>query len=259
MVNTFAGKTVVITGSSSGIGAGVAVEFAKLGANIVLTGRNVEQLKSVKDQCLKAGRKENQVTYVAGEITDQKCQTDLIETALKHFKQIDILINNAGMAVAMKSVLETSIDAYDRTMDVNLRSAVKLSLMALPHLVKTKGNIVNISSILGLRPSTGTMAYCISKAGMDMMTKSLAFEMAPHGVRVNSVNPGVIPTGIARDLDVKADEFFETTKKLHPMGRNGEIKEISDAIIFLASSNSGFITGQLLCVDGGVTISGVAF
>jgi len=137
----------------------------------------------------------------------------------------------------MNPVLENKMDIYDRTLDVNLRSAVSLSTLTLPHLIKTKGNIVNISSVAGLRPSTGAMAYCISKAGMDMMTKSLAFEMAPHGVRVNSVNPGVIPTNIFREMNqdqdqAAKDKMLEQVKKLHPLGRNGEVKETSDAIIF---------------------------
>jgi len=261
MDKNFADKTVIITGSSSGIGAGVAVEFAKRGANLILTGRNVDQLNNVKNQCIEAGLKENQVVVVAGEITEEKCQTELIENALKNFNQIDILVNNAGTIVS-KPALETSMEIYDRILDVNLRAAVSLSVMALPHLIKTKGNIVNISSVAAKRPSAGNMCYCISKAGMDMMTKSLSFEMAPHGVRVNSVNPGGVPTNIFREQHStleKRDALLKKLAKLHPLGRNGEVHEVCDAIIFLASNNASFITGQLLCVDGGATTGGVSF
>jgi len=119
-----------------------------------------------------------------------------------------------------------------------------------------------MSSIAAWRPMTGNMGYAMSKAGMDMFTKSLAFEVAPHGVRVNAINPGVIPTNLSRDSKVPKEQMEQVRQmmtKLHPLGRVGQVKEVVDAIIFLASDKSSFITGQLLAVDGGAGLGGVSF
>jgi NAD(P)-dependent dehydrogenase (short-subunit alcohol dehydrogenase family) len=260
MSTCFKGKTVLITGASSGIGQGAAIEFAKHGANLVLGGRNVDQLKETKNQCIKAGLKENQILWVAGDIAEQNIQKQLVDTAINTFNQLDVLVNNAGLVISTP-VLSFNIEDFDRVHNVNLRATVALSMLALPHLIKTKGNVVNISSIAAWRPFTGNISYAMSKAGMDMFTKSLAFEVAPHGVRVNSVNPGAIPTNISRDR-IPADQLeerYKSLEKLHPLGRNGEIKEVVDAIIFFASDKSTFVTGQLLGVDGGAGLGGVSF
>jgi len=256
----FKGKTVIITGASSGIGQGAAVEFAKHGANLVLGGRNVDQLQETKNQCIKAGLKENQILWVAGDISDQNIQKQLIDTAINSFSQLDVLVNNAGLVIATP-ILNFNIEDFDKVHNVNLRATVALSMLALPHLIKTKGNVVNISSIAAWRPMTGNLSYAMSKAGMDMFTKSFAFEAAPHGVRVNSVNPGVIPTNLGRDR-VPADQKearYQALGKFHPLGRCGEIKEVVDSIVFLASDKSTFVTGQLIGVDGGAGLGGVSF
>jgi len=255
----FKGKTVLITGASSGIGQGAAVEFARHGANLVLGGRNVDQLKDTKNQCVKAGLQEKQVVWVAGDIVEEGVQKQLIDAALNTFNQIDILVNNAGMVISMP-ILNGNMEDFDKVHNVNLRSAITLTLMALPHLTKTKGNVVNISSIAAWMPITGNLAYAVSKAGMDMFTKSLAFEVAPQGVRVNSVNPGVIPTNINRDRfpPEQVEARYKMLGKLHPLGRCGEVKEVVDSIIFLASDNSSFITGQLMAVGGGCQLGGVS-
>jgi len=256
----FKGKTVIVTGASSGIGQGAALEFAKHGANLVLGGRNVDQLKETKNQCIKAGLKENQVVWVAGDIVEEGVQKQLVDAALNTFNQIDVLVNNAGLVIST-NILAPNIADYDTVQNVNLRAAVSLTLMALPHLIKTKGNVVNISSIAAWLPITGNLAYAISKAGMDMFTKSLAFEVAPKGVRVNSVNPGVIPTNINRDRVPKEqlEQRYNMLGKMHPLGRCGEVKEVVDSIIFLASDKSSFITGQLMAVGGGCQLGGVSF
>jgi len=256
----FKGKTVIITGASSGIGQGTAVEFARLGANLVLGGRNVDQLKETKNQCCKAGLQEKQVVWVAGDIAEEGVQKQLVDAAMNTFNQIDILVNNAGILNSMP-VLNFKMEEFDKIHNVNLRAAISLTLMALPQLIKTKGNIINISSIGAWMPITGNMAYAVSKAGMDMFTKSLAFEVAPQGVRVNSVNPGVIPTNINRDR-VSAEQMeprYKMLAKMHPVGRVGEIKEVVDSIIFFASDKSSFITGQLMAVGGGCQLGGVSF
>jgi len=256
----FKGKTVIITGASSGIGQGAAIAFAKHGANLIIGGRDVNQLQETKNQCIKAGLKENQVVFVSGDICDEHVQKHLIDAAINTFNKLDILVNNAGMVISTP-VLNTKIDDFDKVHNVNLRAAVSLTLMALPHLIKTKGNVVNISSIAAWRPLTGNLAYAMSKAGMDMFTKCLAFEVAPQGVRVNSVNPGVIPTNLSRDRvsPEQREQRYAMMGKLHPLGRCGEVKEVVDSIMFLASDKSTFVTGQLIGVDGGAGLGGVSF
>jgi len=254
----FKGKTVIITGASSGIGQGTAVKFARHGANLVLGGRNVDQLKETKNQCCKAGLLEKQVVWVAGDIVEEGIQKQLVDTALNMFNQIDVLVNSAGIR-NVTPVLNFKMEEFDKNHNVNLRSAMSLTLMALPHLIKTKGNVVNISSIGAWMPIIGNLAYAVSKAGMDMFTKSLAFEVAPQGVRVNSVNPGVITANVNRDL-VKPEQMdpkYKFLAKMHPVGRCGEIKEVVDSIIFFASEKSSFITGQLMAVGGGCQLGGV--
>jgi len=262
MSGCFKGKTIIITGASSGIGQGAAVEFAKQGANLVLGGRNVDQLKETKDQCIKAGLKENQIIWVAGDIADQKIPQQLVDAAINTFNQLDVLVNNAGIVISTP-VQSFNIEDFDKVHNVNLRATVVLTLLALPYLIKTKGNVVNISSIAAWRPFTGNMSYAMSKAGMDMFTKSLAFEIAPQGVRVNSVNPGAIPTNISRYRGIvtaeQKEERYKLLEKMHPIGRNGEIKEVVDAIVFFASEKTTFVTGQLLGVDGGAGLGGVSF
>jgi len=260
MADCFKGKTVIVTGASSGIGQGVAAEFAKHGANVIIGGRNTSQLEETKSQCIKAGLKENQIVLVPGDITEDHVQQQMIDAAINHFHHLDILVNNAGMVIATP-LLNTNIGDFDKVHDVNLRAPISLTLKALPHLIKSKGNVVNLSSIAAWRPMTGNTAYAMSKAGMDMFTKCLAFEIAPEGVRVNAVNPGVIPTNLGRgygdrpEAEVKAQ--IAAMGKLHPLGRVGQVKEVVDAILFLASDNSTFVTGQLIAVDGGAGLGGV--
>jgi NAD(P)-dependent dehydrogenase (short-subunit alcohol dehydrogenase family) len=262
MAHCFTGKTAVITGASSGIGQGVAIGFATHGANVVLGGRNTSQLEETKSQCIKAGLKENQVVLVPGDITQDNVQQQMIDAAMTHFHQIDVLVNNAGMVISTP-VLNTNIGDFDKVHDVNLRAPISLTLKVLPHLIKSKGNVVNLSSIAAWRPLTGNTAYAMSKAGIDMFTKCLAFEVAPEGVRVNAVNPGVIPTNLGRNTqgydpsDSQAQARFAALGKLHPLGRCGQVKEVVDAILFLASDHSTFVTGQLLAVDGGAGLGGV--
>jgi len=259
--SSFKGKVVLVTGSSSGIGAGIAEEFAKQGANLILTGRNVDGLKETKNKCLKHGLKESQIVLVDGELTDNEVPKKLIDAAIATFGQLDVLVNNAGMTLSQPA-MELTMDGFDKIHNVNLRSTVAITLLALPHLVKTKGSVVNISSIASYRPVTGAISYCVSKAGMDMFTKSLAFEMAPQGVRVNSVNPGGVPTNIGRDHNMTEEEKAARWKGamgMHPIGRLGEVKEIADAVVFLSSERATFITGQILSACGGLGIGGVKF
>jgi len=255
------GKVAVITGASSGIGAGIALEFARNGANLVIGGRNAEQLQETKNKCIQAGLKENQVVSVVGDVAEERIVKEFVNAAITNFNQLDIVVNNAGFSIPT-TALEGKIEDFDKVHNVNLRAAIAITLDALPHLIKTKGNVINISSVCSWVPIIGSLAYCVSKAGLDMFTKSLAFEVAPQGVRVNSINPGGVETNIMRTMNMTPDqskEMWEGFGKFHPIGRIGNVQEIADSALFLASDKATFITGQILAVDGGVGLGGVKF
>lgn len=175
---------------------------------------------------------------------------------------MDILINNAGFAIP-GSVETTKMKDFDSIMATNVRGTFLLTQLAVPHLISTKGNVVNVSSTAGLRQFENLLAYCMSKAALDQFTRCVALELAGKGVRVNSVNPGAIDTNPHENLGNEKNPpeqvaALEAFGKLHPLGRVGKLKEIVYAIATLASENANFITGVTLPVDGGMTIKSPA-
>ena len=243
------GKVALITGASSGIGAATAKLFSKLGATLALSGRNVENLEKVAKEC-EGAKKPLLIKADLGIEEDTKL---VLDKTISELGKIDILINNAGV-LEMGTIENTSLEQYDRVMNVNLRAVYQLTMLATPHLIETKGNIVNVSSVNGIRSFPGVLAYNISKAGLDQFTRCVALELAPKGVRVNSVNPGVIITELQKRgglNDEAYSNFLERSKQTHALGRPGNVDEVAEAISFLASDNASFTTGCNLPVDGG--------
>lgn len=249
---SFLGKVVLVTGSSSGIGAATAVHLSKLGAILSLTGRNVESLNKIAQECQKAeGSKKPFV--VPGDLNNEKDVENIIASTVKEYGKLDVLINNAGI-IEMGSIENTSLEQYDRLMNTNVRSIYQLTMLAVPHLIKTKGNIVNVSSVNGIRAFPNVLAYCVSKAAVDQITRCTALELAPKQVRVNSVNPGVIVTNLQKRgglSDEAYQAFLERSKETHALQRPGQPNEVAEAIAFLASNAASNITGVTLSVDGG--------
>uniref|UniRef100_A0A1I7RL59 3-oxoacyl-[acyl-carrier-protein] reductase FabG n=1 Tax=Bursaphelenchus xylophilus TaxID=6326 RepID=A0A1I7RL59_BURXY len=186
---------VLISGASSGIGRSTALELAKLKWRLSLSGRNEEAMAAVVKECKKTGATD--VTTTVGDLRDDEVAKDFVDHTLQTFGRIDSLVNAAGILVN-GTVEDSSLTDYDKQFDVNVRSIIALTKYALPHIIKTKGTIVNVSSVAGTNAFPGVTYYCMSKAALDQFTKCLALEMAPHGVRVNSVNPGVIVSNIHR-------------------------------------------------------------
>ena len=248
------GKVTLITGASSGIGAATAVLFARLGANLVLSGRSEANLQHTADECVRSRPTGAEPPLLV--IADMCSEADvarLVDTTIKKFGRLDILVNSAGI-IEFGSIETTSLEQYDRMMNVTVRSAYQLTMLCVPHLIATRGNIVNVSSVTGTRSFPGVLAYCMAKAAVDQMTSCTALELAAKGVRVNSVNPGVIATGVHKRGGLSDDafaKFLEHSKTTHPLGRVGDAEEVAQAIAFLASSNASFITGEHLHVDGG--------
>ena len=248
----FKGKVVIITGASSGIGSATSEHFAKLGASLVLTGRNIENLQKVSDKCASF---ENAVTplILQLDISIDSDNIKLIEETIKKFGKIDVLVNNAGILLS-GSIEDSTMEDYDNIMNTNVRSFFHLTMLAVPHLIKTQGNIVNLSSVAGSRSFPNILAYCMSKAAIDQFTKCTCLELAPKKVRVNAVNPGVIITDIHSRSGMDEDSyaaFLEKCKQTHALGRAGEASEVATVIAFLASDAASYVTGACIPVDGG--------
>ena len=250
MENGFANKVVLVTGATSGIGRAVAFRFAESKASVVALGRKVEALREVQSAVEKAA---GHALAIAADVTNETEIQHAMGGAIAKFGRLDILVNAAGH-ISNGSIENTSLDAWDAMMDVNLRAVFHLMQLATPHLIKTKGNIVNVSSVTGLRSFPGVLAYCVSKAGVDQLTRCAALELAPKGVRVNAVNPGVVVTEIHKRggmSEADYQQFLERSKTTHPLGRVGDPREIAELVFFLASEKASWITGATYSIDGG--------
>jgi len=176
-----------------------------------------------------------------------------VAAAVSAYGQLDILVNAAGI-IGSGTLESTSDDDWQQMMRINVDTVFQLMRAAVPHLKTTRGSIVNVSSVTGLRAFPGVLAYCVSKAAVDQLTRCTALELAPAGVRVNAVNPGVVVTELHRRAGMDDDTyagFLEHSKQTHPLGRVGAPEEIAACVLFLVSEYSGWITGETISVDGG--------
>lgn len=243
-------KVALITGASSGIGAACAKLFSNLDASLVLNGRNESSLNKISLECNKSSK----LIKVIGDVSEDDTLRRLVDETIKSFGKLDILINNVGFTRGSASIETLKLDDFDQVMRVNVRSIVALTQLCLPYLEASKGNIVNVSSVSGTRSFTNILAYGISKAALDQFTKSTALELSPKGIRVNSVNPGVIVTNFHLRSGYSNEQYkayIEGCKKTHALGRVGTADEVAQTIAFLASDAASFITGELVHVDGG--------
>lgn len=247
----FTGKVVLITGASSGIGAATAIQFAKSGAKLSLTGRNKENLLKTVSECEKVSGDKPFITL--GDISVESNTENVLKSTVDHFGQLDVLVNVAGM-MEIGSIENTSVEQFDRVFNVNVRAVYHLTMLAVPHLVRTRGNIVNICSLTGVRSFPGALSYGMSKAAVDQFTKCVALELANKQVRVNCVSPGLIVTELHRRAGMDEERYqtlLEKSKLTHALGRPGLPEEVANAILFLASDGASFLTGVNLSVDGG--------
>jgi NAD(P)-dependent dehydrogenase (short-subunit alcohol dehydrogenase family) len=249
-MNNNSTRVVMVTGATSGIGRAVANRFASASDCVIAVGRNPLILKEVAAEIAAHGA---QAETVALDVTNEANVGNSFEQAIARAGRLDVLVNAAGH-IASGTIENTSLAAWDAMLNVNLRSVFHLMQLAAPHLIKTKGNIVNISSVTGLRSYPGVLAYCVSKAGLDQLTRCAALELAPKGVRVNAVNPGVVVTEIHKRggmSEADYEKFLEHSKTTHPLGRVGNPSEIADLVFYLASESAGWITGATYQIDGG--------
>jgi NAD(P)-dependent dehydrogenase (short-subunit alcohol dehydrogenase family) len=250
MAGELEGSAALVTGATSGIGRATALRFAEEGARVALVGRDVGHLKEVAAEVAARG---GEAVEIQADVTDESDARRAVETAVQHLGGIDVLVNAAGI-LASGTVETTPLAAWDAMMNVNLRSVFHLMQLAAPHLEKRHGNVVNVSSVTGLRAFPGVLAYCVSKAGVDQLTRCAALELAPKGVRVNAVNPGVVVTEVHKRGGMGEEQyaaFLEHSKTTHPLGRVGAAAEVADLILFLASDRAAWITGATYSIDGG--------
>lgn len=248
----FDNKVIVITGASSGIGAAAALLYAKQSAKVVLVGRNEESLNKVAKQCEDA-RGIKPLTIKA-ELSQDDDVKNIVTKTINTFGRIDVLVNNAGVGV-QGGILD-GVELLDRAIATNLRAVYHLTSLAAPHLIKTKGNIVNVSSVAALRPIKDVhyLPYCVSKAGLDQFTKCLAVELGRQGVRVNSVNPGGTNTPFAETAGFtkeQVSELYKSRSSLYPLGKMAESEEVADLILYLSSDRARSITGSIYVIDNG--------
>ena len=244
------GRVALVTGATSGIGRAAALRFAEAGARVALVGRNREALRGVASEIV--GR-DAEALEINANVTVEADAERAVNEAVGRFSRLDVLVNAAGI-LSNGTIETTTLAAWDEMLNVNLRAVFQLMQLAVPHLEATRGNIVNVSSVTGLRAFPGVLAYCVSKAGLDQLTRCAALELAAKGVRVNAVNPGVVRTEVHRRGGMSEENytaFLEHSKKTHPLGRVGEAREVAELIFFLASERAAWITGATYSIDGG--------
>nr|XP_054767292.1 3-oxoacyl-[acyl-carrier-protein] reductase FabG-like [Lytechinus pictus] len=251
----FEGKVVLITGASSGIGAETALEFASSGASLALVGRDEERLEKYAQDCLAKGLTKEKVLTIKADVCVEDDVKRIMESTITHFGRLDVLVNNSGACMLSPLSSENLMETYDHMIKLNVRSVLQITNLAAPHLIESKGCVVNVSSICGKRVVPGMLAYNISKAAIDQFTRCSALDLASKGVRVNAVNPGTIMTPLQTVFGMSAEDNHVRASKVHPMGRAGEVNEVAPAIKFLASNAASFITGETLSIDGGRHVS----
>ncbi len=244
------GKIVLVTGASSGIGKATASLFAQKGSTVYAVGRNEKELAALRDG---VESKRGSVKIHLADVTEFSQIDRMVSEIVQAYGQIDVLVNSAGI-IKNGTIEDTTLDNWDKMMNINLRSVFYLMQKCIPHMETAKGNIVNVSSVAGTRSFPNVLAYAVSKAAVDQLTRCSALELAAKGIRVNAVNPGVVVTNLHTRSGMDAEAygaFLERSKETHPIGRPGTAAEVAELIYYLASDKAGWITGATYEIDGG--------
>ena len=244
------GKTAIVTGAASGIGRAIALTLAELGANVVVADTAAAEAGAAVREIESRGGK---AIAVKTDVTDNNAVQQMVDKTIERFGKVDILVNNAGI-IARCSVMDMQGEELERTFDVNLKSVVLCSQAVAKHMIEQKsGKIVNIGSSFSSRASVcnlsgGGADYCASKAAVQSLTRSLAMELAPYGINVNAVAPGIVNTPMHEGLWEMAEIYYQNSV---PLGRLAEPEDIADVVVFLITDAARYITGQTIHVNGG--------
>ena len=247
------GKVAIVTGAGTGIGEAIAHKFAKEGARVVVSGLPDDPIEDVARSICDQG---GEAVAFGGDISEERAARGCIKTALKHFNRLDILVNNAGVFLDNTMTEDYPIEDFDRTVRMNIRSAFMMTRLALPHLQKTRGNIVSAGSESGMIGLAHNTAYGGTKGWMHAFMRGVAVEQAPNGVRANCVCPGPIDTAWTHKETGPMDKEMETGLiQATPLARRGTPEEVANVYAFIASDEASYVTGALYVVDGGTTIA----
>jgi glucose 1-dehydrogenase len=257
-------KNVVVTGSSRGIGEAIALEFAKSGYNVLINSRSNRDLTTSREQILRNVNGSTRVVSFPGDISQEDVSVNLMNKAEDELGNIDVLVNNAGINGPEKSVADISISEWDEVLNINLKGSFLCSREAIKRMLKYGTeqqldkkshdySIINISSVHQITPMPLAVPYAASKGGIEMLTKTLALEVADKGIRINAIAPGAIATMMNVDILQDENKKKKEENKI-PMHRIGEPSEIARVALFLASTEASYITGTTLYVDGGLTL-----
>lgn len=246
-----AGRSAIVTGAAGGIGFAIAKKLHQLGAEVTIMDRDVERARRAAEPLLAAG-----CTVVGGDVREEDDLKALFDHAIAAFGKVDILVNNAGIAEQVMPTVDQQLDKWQRLMDVHLRAAFITSQLFARHVLgrQGQGSIVNISSITALRPMRGSNGYVVAKAGLAMMTQTMAAEWSGQGIRVNAVAPGFTRTSLAGKPGELGADFSDVLSRI-PMQRMGRPDEIAEVAAFLASDAASYVSGAMIPVDGGWAVN----
>ncbi len=239
-------KIALVTGAAQGIGKAIALLLARHGADVIVSDINLEKAEETSKEIEGMGRR---TLALKVNVADPGDVERMVETIIEKFSRIDILVNNAGIT-RDRLILRMSVEDWDAVLDVNLKGTFNCTKSVIRHMSRQKsGKIVNIASVVGMMGNAGQANYAASKAGVIGFTKTIAREFAQRGININVIAPGYIQTPMTEVLPEKAKEEL---KKLIPMGRLGQPEDVAQAVLFLVSEASSYMTGQILNVNGGI-------
>ncbi|CAK1555629.1 unnamed protein product [Leptosia nina] len=254
----FSSKVILITGASGGIGASCALRFASLGADLALVGRNSENLENIAGKCEET-KGLRPLTIIADVSIDEDVER-IVQETIDRYGKIDVLVNNAGFLIM--SGLSGDIENFDKMMATNIRGTYLLTQKTVPYLLETKGNIVNISSIVSIKPVPAMLGYSMTKAAMDIFTKCIALELGPKGVRANMVNPGPVDTNLftANSLTPEQNnQYLSKVSEAIPLRKVSKGEDVAKLVSFLASDDASCITGTNNIIDCGLILGETFF
>lgn len=244
------GQVAVVTGAAGGLGKLACRVFAAAGADLILVGRDAAKLEALAATVRAQGRR---AVALSADVTDRASVVAMADRAAQAFGRIDILLNNAGVTSPKDMFSLTEAD-WHAVMDTSATGTFLCTQAIAPTMIAARsGRIINMGSILSLRGMARRVAYAAAKGAVANLTRALAFELGPHGITVNALGPTVIETDLNRELIATQPELYRAVLDRTPMGRLGRQDDLAGALLFLASPAAGYITGQVLCVDGGYT------